>query len=73
MKGKFRAALAHGLMAFLMSLGMALTALGVTGLLRHGWMAALLLLVLSAGCAAAGLKRKIGLVAVSVAGFAGMV
>lgn len=73
MNGKFRTSLAHGLMAFLLSLGMALTTLGVTGLLQHGWMAAMLLLVLSGGCVLAGMNRKAGLVAASVAGFAGVV
>ena len=73
MNGKFRASLTHGLMAYLLSLGMTLTALGVTGLLQHGWMAAMLLLVLSGGCVLAGMNRKAGLAAVSVAGFAGVV
>lgn len=73
MNEKFRASLAHGLMAYLLSLGMTLTALGVTGLLQHGWMAAMLLLVLSGGCVLTGMKRKAGLVAASVAGFAGVI
>ena len=36
MSAKFRAAASHGLMAYLLALGMALTLLGVTGLLQHG-------------------------------------
>lgn len=73
MNGKFRAALSHGLMAYLLSLGMVLTTLGVTGLLRHGWLAATLLLVLSGGFTLAGLNRKAALAAGCVAGFAGVV
>ena len=73
MNGKLRAALAHGLTAYLLSLGMVLTLLGVTGLLQQGWMAAFLLLVLAAGCTAAGLNRKAALAAGCVAGFAGAV
>lgn len=73
MNGRFRATLAHGLMAYLLSLGMALTALGVTGLLQHGWFAAMLLLVLTGGFTLAGLNRKAALLSGCVAGFAGVV
>ena len=40
MQSKLKEAAAHGLMAYLLALGMALTLLGVTGLLQHGWLAA---------------------------------
>lgn len=73
MNGRFRASLAHGLMAYLLSLGMALTALGVTGLLRYGWLAATLLLVLTGGAALTGMNRKAALAAGCLVGFAGVV
>ena len=71
MKGRIRAALIHGLMAYLLSLGLTLTTLGVTGLLRHGWMAAMLLAMLTGGCVLAGMHKKAALAAGCVAGFAG--
>ena len=58
MNGKFRAAACHGLMAYLLSLGMTLTLLGVTGLLQMGWTAAWMLLILAGGLALVSLNRK---------------
>ena len=71
MNGKFRAAAAHGLMAYLLSLGMTLTLLGVTGLLQHGMMAAWVLLLLTAAVTAASLNRRVALGMGCVALFAG--
>ena len=73
MPAKFRAAACHGLMAYLLSLGMTLTLLGVTGLLQHGWLAAWTLLVLTGGLTLASLHRKAALAAGCVALFSGTV
>ncbi|MBR6668634.1 MAG: hypothetical protein IKL25_09780 [Clostridia bacterium] len=59
MHAKFRAAVSHGLLAYLMSLGLVLTLLGATGLLRHGWLAAGTLLVLTSGITVVTLNRKV--------------
>ncbi|MDD6049772.1 MAG: transglutaminase domain-containing protein [Clostridiales bacterium] len=48
-------------MAYLLSLGMTLTLLGVTGLIRHGGFAAALLLGLNAALAACSLNRRVAL------------
>lgn len=61
MNAKIRSAVSHGLMAYLLSLGLVLTLLGVTGLLRHGWLAAVVLAGLAAACSALSLNRRIGL------------
>ena len=73
MHAKFRAAASHGLLAYLLSLGMALTLLGVTGLLHLGWLAAWTLLLMTGGLALASLSRKAMLAAGSAALFAGAV
>ena len=73
MKAKFRASACHGLMAYLLALGMTLTLLGVTGLLQHGWLAAWTLLVLTGSLTLASLNRKAMLAAGCVALFAGAV
>ncbi len=73
MSAKFRAAASHGLMAYLLALGMALTLLGVTGLLQHGFLAAGTLLLLTGALTVMALNRKIALVMGSVALFGGMV
>ena len=70
MSVKFRSALAHGLMAYLLSLGMTLTALGVTGLLQDGGLAAALLAVLAGAFAVAGMDRRVALGAGCLAAFA---
>lgn len=70
---KLRTSLAHGLMACLLSLGMALTVLGVTGLLRDGYLAAGLLAGLAAVCSAVSLNRRVALGAGCIALFAGAV
>ena len=48
-------------MSFLLSLGMALTLLGVTGLLRHGWLAVIVLIIVNGAAAVAGMNRRIAL------------
>ncbi len=58
-------------MAYLLSLGMALTLLSVTGLLRQGMLAALLLLALNAGLAVCTLNRRVALGAGCIALFTG--
>ena len=73
MSAKFRAAASHGLMAYLLALGMALTLLGVTGLLQHGFLAAGTLLLLTGALTVMALNRRIALVMGSVALFGGMV
>ena len=60
-------------MAWLLSLGMTLTLLGVTGLLRHGWMAAMALLALAGLLSAASLNRRLALGTGCVVLFAGLV
>ncbi len=60
-------------MSFLFSLGMALTLLGVTGLLRHGWLAAAVLAGVNGLCAVAGLNRRVALGGGCVLLFAGLV
>ncbi len=71
LQARLRAAASHGLMAYLLSLGMALTLLGVTGLLRQGLLAALLLLALNAWLAVCTLNRRIALGAGCIALFTG--
>ena len=71
MSAKIRAAASHGLMAFLLSLGLMLTLLGVTGLLQQGWLAAWLLLLMTGGLALASLNRKAVLAAGCMVLFAG--
>ena len=73
MQTKLKEAAAHGLMSYLLSLGMALTLLGVTGLLQHGFLAAGTLLLLTGALTVMALNRKIALVMGSVALFCGMV
>ncbi len=73
MSAKLRASACHGLMAYLMSLGMTLTLLGVTGLLQQGWMAAWTLLVLTGCLTLASLHRKAALAAGGVALIAGAI
>ena len=73
MHAKLRASACHGLMAYLMSLGMTLTLLGVTGLLQHGWLAAWTLLVMTGCLTLASLNRKAVLAAGCAALFAGVV
>ncbi|MGN1367282.1 MAG: DUF4129 domain-containing transglutaminase family protein [Aristaeellaceae bacterium] len=58
-------------MAYLLSLGMALTVLGVTGLIRHGVLAALLLIALNAALAVSSLNRRVALGAGCIALFTG--
>ncbi len=70
MHAKLRASACHGLMAYLMSLGMTLTLLGVTGLLQHGWLAAWTLLVMTGCLTLASLNRKAVLAAGCAALFA---
>ena len=59
-------------MAYLLSLGMTLVLLGMTGLLQHGGFAAVLLAVLSAALAAASLSRRLALGAGCIALFTGV-
>ena len=59
---KLRSTLSHAVLAFLLSLGMALTALSVTGLGAQGGFAALLLGGLSLGVMAASLEKRVALV-----------
>lgn len=73
MSAKLRAAASHGMMAYLLSLGLTLTLLGVTGMLRHGWLAAGTLLALTGLTAAAGVNRRTALGAICLALFAGLV
>ena len=73
MRAKFRTAAAHGLMAYLLSLGMVLTLLGVTGLDAHGGMAAVVLLGMAALLAVGSLNRQAGLGVGCVALFGGVV
>lgn len=65
--------MAHALSAYLFSLGMVLTLLGVTGLVRHGWLAAALLAGLSAVLVPAAVHRPVRLVGGCLALFAGAV
>lgn len=67
---KLRSAASHGLVSYLLSLGMALTLLAVTGLTQSG-AAAALLLALNAGLAVAGLNRRVALGAGCIALFTG--
>ncbi|MBQ3157090.1 MAG: transglutaminase domain-containing protein [Clostridia bacterium] len=71
MQKKLRGAAAHGLTAYLLSLGMALTVLGATGLLHLGWTAALTLLAVTGVLCAASLKRPVAVAAGALALFAG--
>ena len=73
MRARLRAAAAHGLMAYLLSLGMTLTLLGITGLLAHGGLAAGTLLCLTVLIAAAGLNRQVALGMGCIAVFSGVV
>ena len=73
MSPKIKSGLAHGLMACLFSLGLVLTLLGVTGLLRHGFLATWMLLILCGLSTAAGLHRRIGMALGCIGLFAGAV
>ncbi len=73
MSPRFRSALSHGAMALLYALGMALALLGVTGLLRHGWLAWWVLLIGCGACSAASVNRKVGVIAGCVGAFVGAV
>lgn len=73
MQAKLRESASHGLMAYLLSLGMALTVLGVTGLLQYGALAAVVLLALTAVLAVASLDRRVALGTGCIALFAGVV
>ncbi len=73
MTSKLKAALSHGAMAYLFSLGLALTLLGVTGLLRHGWLAVWTLLALTGAVTGLSLNRRVALGAGCVGLFAGVV
>ena len=59
---KLKSALSHAFLAFLLALGMALTALSVTGLGAQGGFAALLLAGASLGVMAASLEKRVALV-----------
>ncbi|MBQ8202271.1 MAG: hypothetical protein IJZ74_10965 [Clostridia bacterium] len=58
LQSRLREALAHGAVALLFALGMVLMLLGVTGLLRYGWMAAALLTAMTAIMTAASMNRR---------------
>lgn len=58
---KVKDAAAHALTSYLFSLGMALTLLGVTGLMQHGVLAASLLLLMHAALVPASIDRRIRL------------
>lgn len=73
MTPRIKSALSHGAMAFLYALGMALTLLGVTGLLRHGWLCAWTLAALTGAVTGLSLNRKAALCAGGVGLFAGAV
>ena len=60
---RIRAMLSHALLSYLFALGMALTALAVTGLEGEALFAALLLAGLSAGVMAVSLNRHVAIVA----------
>ena len=59
---KLRSALSHALLSYTLSLGMALTALSVTGLMVQGTLAALLLAGLALVIGGASLNRQVALV-----------
>ena len=73
LKSKWKSALSHFLMSWLFSLGMVLTLLGVTGLLRHGWLAAAMLAGVNAVAATAGADRRVGMGSCCIALFVGAV
>ena len=73
MPPRLKSALSHGGTAYLFALGMVLTLLGVTGLLRHGWLAAWVLLGLCGVCGGAGMNRRLALGAICLALFAGAI
>ena len=73
MTPRIKSALSHGAMAFLYALGMTLALLGVTGLLRHGWLAFWVLLIGCGACSAASVNRKVGVIAGCVGAFVGAV
>ena len=73
MTSKAKSALSHGAMSYLFSLGMTLTLLGVTGLLRHGWMAAFVLLGVNGALALISQNRRAALGAGCLALFVGLV
>ncbi len=72
LQNKWKEAIAHGLTAYLLSLGLALTLLGVTGLMAHAPLAALLLLACSGVLTLGTYNRRVALAAGCVAGFAGL-
>lgn len=61
LQSKWKTALAQGLMSYLFSLGMALTILGVTGLLEQGMLAAITLAGVTAVTALASTNRRVAL------------
>ena len=72
MQTKLKEAAAHGLMSYLLSLGMALTLLGVTGLLRHGWLAALTLGGVHVAVSLLSVNRRVALGTGCIALFVGL-
>ena len=72
MQTKLKEAAAHGLMSYLLSLGMALTLLGVTGLLRHGWLAALTLGGVHVAVSLISVNRRVALGTGCIALFVGL-
>ena len=73
LQSKWKAALSHGLMSYLFSLGMVLTILGVTGLPEHGMLSALVLAGVTGVTAAASMDRRIALGGGCIVLFAGCV
>lgn len=70
---KWKDALAHALASYLFSLGMALTLLGVTGLMRHGYLAAAILAGISAAAVPAAVNRPVRIAAGCLALFSAAV
>ena len=70
---KWNSALSHGVVSWLFSLGMTLTLLGVTGLMQHGWLAALTLAGMNGLAAAASTNRRIALGSGCIGLFVGLV
>ncbi len=62
----------HGAAAYLLSLGLTLTLLGVTGLTAHGGLAALVLLGLTGAMALCSLEKRVALVSGGAAAVLGM-
>ena len=73
MTPRIKSALSHGAMAFLYALGMTLALLGVTGLLRHGWLAFWVLMLGCGACSAVSLGRKGRIVVGCIGAFVGAV